>query len=165
MNVSWLAIECHYANLCVSILREFFSQNSLRNKNSNSIDNLQDGLNDWLQSLPAKYQSMEASAVNLAPMSPQERSTRLHTFFQYHEASLIIHFRKDASHRSSVMLNVETGHSNSDQKLASSIREILAVSSHITASDVLLNPYVPSKKVDVCFEIKLADRILDLFIA
>lgn len=122
-------------------MKEYFGRTSLRNRDADSASDLQHRLDQWLQLVPEPHQSTEVSAFHSGAITPQQRCVWLHIFLQYHEACLIIHMQRNRI-GSSNPVGLHTWLSNGDRKRPSSIREILEVSSHITTSDVRLNPSI-----------------------
>lgn len=130
VETDWLAIRCHYASLCVSILKNSYSQRSLQSQNSNTVSDLEGQLRNWVESLPSWLQSMDHHALDLTILGSRVRATQLQIFFQYHEALLAIHTRRCRQSSTDPWL------SDNGNVRSSSVRNILAISSHLTASDV-----------------------------
>jgi hypothetical protein len=141
LNTDWLLIRCHYASLCASILKHFYSQGFLQNQNSNSISDLEDRLDTWVRSLPSELQLIDSEATDCSAMTSQDRRTKLCILFQYHEALLAIHTRRK-SEKPLNMADSDKRLISSDQKRATSVKKLLAVCNQITASDVLSYPQV-----------------------
>ncbi|OIW27030.1 hypothetical protein CONLIGDRAFT_672464 [Coniochaeta ligniaria NRRL 30616] len=137
-GLDWLPVDCLYARLCASILRDCYGQRSLRNPGPNSVPDLDEQLYTWVRSLPLECQVTESRAVDFGTMSPQERRIKLNTFFQYHEARIMIHSRRHSQYLLS-MSPTDPLRFEPDTTHVLSAREILAVGCHLTASDIRYN--------------------------
>lgn len=119
--MDWLPSRYRYGSLCAAILRECYSQRSLRARRTHrqSVLHLEKHLEGWVRSLPgdiqvvAQHQDSSVvtpntnnthadTSVNLANSSTQQRRNMTVVLFQYHEAMMAIHTtrRQSYSHHS-----------------------------------------------------------------
>lgn len=136
----WLFSRYQLGSLCASILKQVYGQRSLQNPDLNAPSDLEKQLDLWILSLPPGFHPIQVQVDEFSNVDLQDRTTKLHILFQYHEVVLAINARWLSQKPQPFLPESDQQYLERHQKLSSSVKTILLVSCHLTESDVRLNP-------------------------
>ncbi|KAH7407977.1 hypothetical protein BKA64DRAFT_706378 [Cadophora sp. MPI-SDFR-AT-0126] len=136
----WLVSRYQFGSLCASILKQVYGQRSLQYPDLDAPSDLEKQLDLWTSSLPPGFHPGQLQVDDFSNASSQDRTTKLHVMFQYHEVVLAINARWLSQEQQPLLPEIDQRYLERHQKLSSSARTILLLSCHLTESDVRLNP-------------------------
>ncbi|TAQ89967.1 hypothetical protein B7494_g1705 [Chlorociboria aeruginascens] len=138
--MEWLHIQCQYAKICHFIVKDLYSQDSLRASRDviiAAIQNLYALLEDWKSSLPVPYQSISSARPSFLTDNCCGRQLALRLAYQYHEAVFTIHGRWLKLPTLDLSDEDKESLAQSENNCQSSANSVLQITSFLSSGELL----------------------------